>query len=48
MSDSAILQQLTRRIGRRVAAVPSCLVIRAYETSGEGELLSDTVISVPV
>jgi len=48
VSELAIFHQLTRRTGRRVVAVPSCLVIRADETSSEGELLSDTVISVPV
>jgi hypothetical protein len=48
MSDSAVSRQLTRHAGSRVVSVPSFLVIRTYETSSEGELLSDTVISVPV
>jgi hypothetical protein len=36
------------RTSRRVVAVPSRLVIRAYETCSEGELLPDPLISVPV
>ena len=32
VSELAIFPQLTRRTGRSVAAVPSCPVIRAYET----------------
>ena len=48
LSDSAVSRQLTRRAGSRVVSVPWFLVIRTYETSSEGELLSDTVISVPV
>jgi Icc-related predicted phosphoesterase len=38
--------QLTRRTGRRVVAVPSRLVIRAHETSGTP--LRDKSISAPV
>jgi hypothetical protein len=47
MSALAIYHELTRRTGKRVVAVPSCLVIHERETSSEGELLSDTVISAP-
>jgi hypothetical protein len=46
LSALAISHQPTRPTDRRVAAAPLCLVIHAYETSSEGELLSDIVISV--
>jgi hypothetical protein len=39
---------MTRRMGKRLVAVSSYLVIRTYETSIEGVLLSDTVVSVSV
>jgi uncharacterized protein YbjT (DUF2867 family) len=48
MAGTTRLELATSAVCRRVVAVPSRLVIRAYEISGEEERLSDTVISVPV